>query len=71
MSFATLERAVLHGARKLFMNPTLRKKDISAWATQSENLDKDDGEVMAYVPDPGVYVVLKTKWDKRPAKKKG
>lgn len=63
MSMATLERAVLAGAKVLFANPKLRKADIQEWS--SGNIVPHLGEVAAYVPDPGVFVAIKTEHDKR------
>lgn len=63
MSMATLERAILAGAKAVFKNPKLRLKDIQEWP--SGEIDAHDGEVSAYVPDPGVYVAVKVEYDKR------
>lgn len=65
MSMRTLESAVLYGAREMFNNRKLRLKDIQEWS--SGELEPHDGEVAAYVPDPGVWVSVKTECDKRKA----
>lgn len=66
MSMATLERAILAGAKTVFNNPKLRLKDIQEWS--SGEIKPHDGEVSVRVPDPGVYVAVKTECDKRKAK---
>lgn len=63
MSMATLERAILAGARLVFKNNKLRMKDIQEWS--SGEIDQHDGEVIAHIPDPGVYVSIKVENDKR------
>ena len=63
MSMATLERAVLAGVKVLFANPKLRMADIQEWS--SGNIKPHAGEVVAYVPDPGVFVAIKAEHDKR------
>ena len=63
MSMATLERAILHGAREVLKNPKLRQKDIQEWSTG--NIQAEDGEVVAWIPNPGVNVVVKKEYDKR------
>ncbi len=63
MSMATLERAILAGARTAFNNPKLRQKDIREWACGK--IKKVDGETLIYVSEPGVYVAIKTENDKR------
>ncbi len=65
MSMATLERAVLAGAKLVFKNPKLRMKDIREWS--SGELKPQDGEVSAYIPDPGVYATILIQHDKRNA----
>ena len=64
---ATLERAVLAGARDVLNNRKLRMKDIMEWSTGDIKLL--DGEVCVRVPDPGVNVCVKTECDKRTANK--
>jgi hypothetical protein len=66
MSMATLERAILAGAKLVFNNPKLRTKDIREWS--SGDIAPIDGEVMAHVPDPGVYVCILKEHDKRKPK---
>ena len=63
MSIATLERAILAGARIVFKNPKLRLKDIREWS--SVKIKPQEGEVVARVPDPGVYVAIKLNHDRR------
>ena len=66
MSMATLERAVLAGAKLTFQNPKLKMKDIQEWSTGE--VKPQDGEVVARVPDPGVFVAVKAENDKRKPK---
>ncbi len=63
MSMATLERAVLAGAKHMLNNPKLRMKDIMEWS--SAEIAPQDGEIVAYVPDPGVYVAVEKELDCR------
>jgi len=63
MSMATLERAVLAGARVVLNNPKLKLKDILEWSTGE--VKTADGEVTVHVPDPGVNVSVKKENDKR------
>ena len=63
MSLATLERAVLAGAKEVFNNSRLHLKDIQEWSTGEIN--PHEGEVVAFVPDPGVNVAVKLEHDKR------
>lgn len=63
MSMATLERAILAGAKAVFNNPKLRQKDIQEWS--SGEIKEHGGEVSVYVSDPGVYVAVKVEFDKR------
>ena len=63
MSIATLERAVLYGAKIAFNNPRLRLKDLREWSTGE--IKPHEGEVVVRVPDPGVFVAVKTENDKR------
>lgn len=65
MSMATLERAILAGARIVFCNNRLRNKDIQEWS--SWTIEPYEGERVAFVADPGVYVAIKAEQDKRPA----
>ncbi len=65
MSMATLERAILAGAKVLLNNPKLRIKDIQEWS--SGDIVAQEGEVVIYVPDPGVHVAVKKTVDKRNA----
>jgi len=63
MSMATLERAVLAGAKLVFKNAKLKMKDIQEWSTGE--VKPHDREVAAWVPDPGVFVAIKVESDKR------
>jgi hypothetical protein len=63
MSMATLERAVLAGAKIAFANPKLKMGDIQEWCTGE--FDPHEGEVVLRVPDPGVFVAVKKESDKR------
>jgi hypothetical protein len=63
MSMATLERAVLAGAKLTFNNPKLKMKDIQEWSTGE--VEVQSGEISAWIPDPGVYVTIKRENDKR------
>jgi hypothetical protein len=65
MSMATLERAVLAGAKDVLHNRGLRMKDIMEWSTG--DITPQDGEVCVRVPDPGVNVCVKIECDKRKA----
>lgn len=67
MSMATLERAILAGARGVLENPKLRRKDIMEWS--SGKVLPQPGEVVVRIPDPGVWVAVKNECDKRKAKK--
>ena len=60
---ATIERAVLAGARIGFNNSNLRLKDIREWS--SGEIKPQDGEVTQYIPDPGVFVTILKECDKR------
>ena len=66
MSIATLERAILAGAKIVFNNPKLKMKDIQEWC--SGEIEPHDGEVTVWIPDPGVWVAVKTENDKRKKK---
>jgi len=66
MSMATLERAILHGARVFFNNPKLRHKDIREWSTGA--VGKNSDEVQAYIADLGVNVAVSKECDKRKSK---
>ena len=63
MSFATLERAVLAGAKVALNNTRLKMKDVLEWSTGT--VKAEDGEVVVHVPDPGVNVCVKRENDKR------
>lgn len=65
MSMATLERAVLAGARLVLENPKLKMKEILEWSTGS--IKTEPGEITIRVPDPGVNVAVKKECDKRKA----
>jgi len=68
MSYATLERAILNGARTLLNNSRLRMKDIAEWSTSEKCVKGNLGphEVMFRVPDPGVWIAVDMSFDKRP-----
>lgn len=63
MSMATLERAILAGAKFVLNNPRLKMKDIQEWS--SGEIEPHKGEVVVRVSDPGVYVAVKVESDKR------
>lgn len=63
MSMATLERAILAGMKTVFNNSKLRIKDIREWS--SGDIKPQTGEVVAYIPDPGVFVAVLKEHDKR------
>lgn len=67
MSMATLERAVLAGAKVALNNSKLRMKDIMEWNTSEAAVKKNlaDDEVAVNVPDPGVWVAVGKTYDKR------
>lgn len=65
MSMATLERAIWHEAKRAFKNSKLRLKDILEW--KSAEIDLQEGEVVAHLPDNGVWVAIAKKMDKREA----
>lgn len=64
MSMATLERAILGGARLALNNLKLRNKDIVEWST-SEITKLEAGEIALRIPDPGVWIAVDKKHDKR------
>jgi hypothetical protein len=63
MSKATLERAIVAGARLVLKNPALKPSEILEWSTV--DLGSAPDEISVLVPDPGVYVVVKKGRDKR------
>lgn len=63
MSMATLERAILAGARVVLKNPKLRKQDIIEWSTG--RCKPEASEVEVRVDDPGVWVCVLKEHDKR------
>ena len=63
MSMASLERAILAGARAALKNPKLKLKDIMEWSTSP--LTAHEGEIVVCVDDPGVQVAVKREHDKR------
>lgn len=65
MSMTTLERAVLIGAKVVLNNQKLKMKDIQEWSTG--NIHAQDGEIVVYVPDPGVWVAVNREKDNRKA----
>jgi len=65
MSMATLEKAILFGAKEVFKNSKLRKKDLLEWSSNKIKPQFVDIEVVARVPDPGVWVCVLKTMDKR------
>lgn len=63
MIMATFEKTILAGARKVMKNDKLRMKDIMEWSTGK--ITAQTGEVLFFVPDPGVYVCVPAAMDKR------
>jgi hypothetical protein len=63
MSLATLERAILAGAKIELKNPKLRQKDIQEWSTSE--VKPQNGEVALRIPDPGIWIAVKKERDKR------
>lgn len=55
MSLRSLERVILMGARV---------KDLLEWSTAS--VSHRDGEVVAFIPDPGVYVAIAMEHNRNP-----
>jgi hypothetical protein len=64
MSMATLERAILAGAKRILKNTKLKHADILEWST-GEVKAKDDSEIVLRVDDPGVNVCVLKTHDKR------
>ena len=68
MSIASLERAIVYGAREVLCNPKLRLKDLLEWSTSPcQNYAPD--EIMVRVPDPGAYAVFPKACDRRGPRK--
>ena len=65
MSMATMERAVLAGAKDVLNNRGLRMKNIMEWSTGE--IREVRGEVRVWVANPGAWVAVKEKDDKRKA----
>lgn len=63
MSRQSLETLIVFHARVLFENSRLRVKDIMEWNTKE--FTPDPGEVVMWIPDPGVWVSIKQVHDKR------
>jgi hypothetical protein len=63
MGMKQLEAAILVGAKIVFHNSKLRQKDIREWSTGK--VKPQDGEVVAHIPDPEVYVAILKEHDKR------
>lgn len=63
MSMRSLESVILRSARHLFSNPKLRLKDIQEW--NSGKIEPKNDEVTEFIPDPGVFVTILKKDDKR------
>lgn len=70
MSMASLERAILAGAKVVLRNSSLRGKDILAWSTTETGgaIIEREGEVIVHIPDPGVYIQVDKAMDKRKKK---
>ena len=66
MSIATLERAVVAGAREVLNNPKLRVKDLLEWSTSK--VQPHDGEVVIFVPDLGTWAAFPKACDHRGAR---
>ncbi len=67
MTFRDLEKSVWAEAKKVFNNPKLRLKDILEWSTSEEAIKGNTGvdEVVAVMPELGVYVCVAKSNDKR------
>ena len=63
MSVASLERAIVAGAREVLNNKELRVKDLMEWSTGE--VKPQEGEVVIFVPALNVYVAVKAEHDKR------
>jgi hypothetical protein len=63
MSLRDLENAILAGAKTVLNNPKLKRKDIMEWSTG--DIKPHDGEVVIYIPDPGVNISVMKEHDKR------
>lgn len=66
MSLATFEREILAGAKIVFCNPNLKLRDLQEWS--SAEIQLRDGEAVAFVRPPGVFVAIPAANDKRKAK---
>ncbi len=62
-SMETTQQEMLQGARATFENPSLRMKDIKEWKVTE--IDPEDGEVVSWVSEPGVYVAILEEDDNR------
>jgi hypothetical protein len=63
MSLRQLESAITAEARRLFMNPKLRVKDLQEWS--SAQITPQEGEISERLPLNGVFVAVKAEFDKR------
>ena len=70
MSMPSVEREILREAKQVFNNPKLRMKDIMEWSTSEEAVKKNlqDGEVIAELPEIGVWACISEGNDKRKGK---
>jgi hypothetical protein len=53
---ATLERAIVAAAAVALNNRSLKRKDLQEWS--SAEIKQHDGEVVIWLPDPGVYAAF-------------
>lgn len=67
MSMRTLELAILTSCQEIFENPSLKLKDLLEWSSAELVAGKD--ETCVWILDPGVWVCISTKKDKRKCKK--
>lgn len=67
MSLARLERAIVAGARAVLKNPKLTAGALMEWSTDEQTVKKNaqEGEVVLFVPDPGVWIAVLQKDDRR------
>lgn len=63
MSMRSLESAITAEARRFFLNPKLRVKDLQEWSTAE--IAPQAGEIAVRLPLSGVWVAIKTTDDKR------
>jgi len=67
MSMATLERAILKSAKIVLNNPALTMREICEWSTSEDAVKAglQAGEIMVHIPDPGVWIAVNQKRDRR------